>query len=77
MERIRGQERQVFWPIKAGPEFLNARLPKLRVFVFAGIFTTEGAEEHRMELHEELQKTLKHSKQRTSAFLRVLCGKDF
>ena len=30
-----------------------------------------------MELHEELQKTLKHSKQRTSALLRVLCGKYF
>jgi hypothetical protein len=32
MERIHGEERQVFWPVTAEPEILNAQPPKLRVF---------------------------------------------
>jgi hypothetical protein len=44
-------------------KFSNARLPKLRVFVCWDL-TTEGTEEHRVEVHEELQKMLKHSTQK-------------
>jgi hypothetical protein len=32
MERIRGQERKVFWPLTAKTEFLNAQPLRLRVF---------------------------------------------
>src|SRR6185312_14747391 len=65
MERIRGQERQVFWPVKAETEFLNAQPPKLRVFICERL---------------EPQRTRRSMKVflfmvTTFVFLCVLCGK--